>query len=133
MLDTTAISQHSGIPVSVLEAIRSADQRLALRVVQYGSRARGTHRPRSDIGLAFFGSAQAFPASRRPWRSFPRSGKSIACMSRLTPRQPLPTLAKDGITLMDASSKKAAQLTSATGRLREAVEEYRQPWQQNRA
>ena len=34
---------------------------------------------------------------------------------------------KDGITLMDASSKKAVQLTSATGRLREALEEYRHP------
>ena len=45
MLDTTAISQHTGIPVPVLEAIRSADQRLALRVVLYGSRARGTHAP----------------------------------------------------------------------------------------
>ncbi len=128
MLDTTAISQHSGIPVPVLEAIRSADQRLALRVVQYGSRARGTHRPRSDIGLAFFGSAQAFPHLAEAMEELPTL-RQVHCV-HVTPDTSAAfaeTIRKDGITLMDASSKKAAQLTSATGRLREALEEYRHP------
>ena len=53
MPDFTALSHKSGISVPVLQAIASAGQRHAQRVVLYGSRARGDHYPESDIDIAF--------------------------------------------------------------------------------
>lgn len=41
MPDLTALSRRTGIPVPVLQAIASAGQRHAQRVVLYGSRAPG--------------------------------------------------------------------------------------------
>ena len=60
MPNFTALSRKSGIPVPVLQAIASAGQRHAQRVVLYGSRARGNHHPESDIDIAFFGSNEGF-------------------------------------------------------------------------
>ncbi len=52
MPDLTALSRRTGIPVPVLQAIASAGQRHAQRVVLYGSRARGDHHPGSDIDFS---------------------------------------------------------------------------------
>ena len=60
MSDLTALSRKSGISIPVLQAIASAGQRHAQRVVLYGSRARGDHQPESDIDIAFFGSNEGF-------------------------------------------------------------------------
>lgn len=49
----------TGIKENVLESIRAVARRCGvLRVVLFGSRARGEHRPKSDIDLAVFGGDQ---------------------------------------------------------------------------
>ena len=48
-----------GLPPSTLDAIRNilAEVPAVKRAVVYGSRAKGTHRPGSDIDLTLFGDA----------------------------------------------------------------------------
>ena len=51
--------ENTGIKETVLEAIRACAQSGGLeKVVLFGSRARGTHREKSDIDLALFGGNQ---------------------------------------------------------------------------
>ena len=125
--DLPALTQRTGLPAAVLEAICRAGRRYALRVVLYGSRARGDYRPRSDIDIAFFGSAQDFPAFADAMDALPTL-LEVDCV-HVTPSTSAAfaqNIRKDGITLMDTSCKKAAQLASAVDRLAEAVAEYRQ-------
>lgn len=53
MYSTAELSSRTGIPEAVLTQIASAGRRFATRVVLFGSRARGDHRPRSDMDIAF--------------------------------------------------------------------------------
>lgn len=49
----------TGVKDSVVEGIRATARRTGVsRVVLFGSRARGEHRPKSDIDLAVFGGDQ---------------------------------------------------------------------------
>ena len=49
----------TGIKENVLESIRAVARRCGVsRVVLFGSRARGEHRPKSDVDLAVFGGDQ---------------------------------------------------------------------------
>ena len=50
----------TGIKENVLESIRAVARRCGVsRVVLFGSRARGEHRPKSDVDLAVVGGDQA--------------------------------------------------------------------------
>ena len=56
------LSIRTGIPEAVLTQIASAGRRFAARVVLFGSRARGDHRPLSDMDIAFYGTDTGYLA-----------------------------------------------------------------------
>lgn len=127
MPNLPALSAHSGIPVPVLESIISAGRRYAQRVVLYGSRARGTHRPGSDMDIAFFGDARRFSDFEDAMEELPTLMEyDLVHVTEKTNPVFAGNIQKDGIVLMDASTRKIHQLRSALCRLEESIAEYRQ-------
>ena len=98
------------------------------KLVLFGSRARGDHRPRSDIDLAVYG----LPAPRQ--LSFTEAVEQLPTLldfdvvfiSEKTPEELRRNIEKDGIVLMDRTTERLTQLTSAITRLEEAIAEYAQ-------
>lgn len=127
MPDLTALSSHSEIPKPVLEAITDAGWKYAQRVVLYGSRARGDHHPKSDMDIAFFGDETGFFAFQDAMEQLPTLLEfDLVRVTEKTSAAFAENIRKDGIVLMDASFKKAVQLSNALNRLEEAIHEYRQ-------
>ena len=127
MPNLSALSSRSGIPAPVLEAITSAGQRYAQRVVLYGSRARGDHHPASDIDIAFFGSDEGFFPFETCMEQLPTLLEyDLVHVTEKTSPAFADNIKKDGIVLMDASTVKIQQLRNALTRLEEAIAEYRQ-------
>lgn len=127
MADLTALSLKSGISLPVLQVITSAGQRYARRVVLYGSRARGDHHSKSDIDIAFFGDENKFLAFQDAMEALPTLLElGIVRITEQSSAAFVKNIRKDGVVLMDASFKKAAQLSNALTRLEEAIAEYRQ-------
>lgn len=62
MISFGNLSARTGIPEAVLAQIASAGHQWAARVVLFGSRARGDHRPRSDMDIAFYGTDTGYLA-----------------------------------------------------------------------
>ena len=98
----------------------------ARRLVLFGSRARGDHRPSSDIDLAVYGMP---PQNRARFdldaEELPTLLKlDIAHITPDTDPKFLSNIQKDGVTLMGSFSEKYEKLTQAVSRLRESLDEY---------
>ena len=100
----------------------------AEKLVLFGSRARGDHRPRSDIDLAVYG----LPASQQP--AFTEAVEQLPTLldfdvvfiSPKTPEGLRQNVERDGIVLMARITERLTQLTRAIARLEEAIAEYAQ-------
>lgn len=122
-----ALSARSGIPVPVLESIISAGRRYAQRVVLYGSRARGTHRPGSDMDIAFYGDTRSFHAFEDAMDELPTLLKvDLHLIEKSTSPEFAQNIRKDGIVLMENAPERAGQFAAALDRMAEAAELYRQ-------
>ena len=100
---------RTGIPEAVLASITEAARRYACRVVLFGSRARGDHRPRSDMDIAFYGT-----------------DSGCVHITEHTSPELIHNIQKEGILLMSRGAEKTAQLQNAIARLKEAIAEYEQ-------
>lgn len=105
---------------------RLAKRHGAAKLVLFGSRARGDHRPVSDIDLAVYGmpkenqarfwaDAEELPTLLKLDIVHIRPGMNPAFIANIE---------KDGVDLMNKFSEKYQQLTDAVARLREALADY---------
>ena len=108
------------------QAVRLARQYGANRVVLFGSRARGDHRPQSDVDLAIWGMPQEQQAAF--WAAMEELDTllqfDLVHIGKDTSPALLENIKKDGVILMDASRAKQEQLAQAVERLQEAISEY---------
>lgn len=99
----------------------------AKRLVLFGSRARGDHRPNSDIDLAVYGMPESSRAEF--WMNceeLPTLLKfDIVHMQDGMNPAFLANIEKDGVELMDKLHEKYSYLTAAVKRLREALDDYK--------
>lgn len=118
---------RTGIPEAVLAQIASAGRRFATRVVLFGSRARGDHRPRSDMDIAFYGAATGYLAFAEAMEQLPTLLEfDCVHITEHTSPELIHNIQKEGILLMSRAAEKTAQLQNAIARLKEAVAEYEQ-------
>ncbi len=98
----------------------------AERIVLYGSRARGDHRPQSDIDLAVFGMAPGNEALfREAIDELPTLlSIDLVFVSDVTDPALIKNIEKDGVTLMNKAAEKHSRLCDAVARLKDALVEY---------
>lgn len=127
MYSTAELSARTGIPEAVLAQIASAGHQWATRVVLFGSRARGDHRPRSDMDIAFYGTDTGYLAFAEAMEQLPTL-LEFDCVHITDHTSPdlIHNIQKEGIPLMSRAAEKTAQLQSAVSRLKEAIAEYEQ-------
>lgn len=127
MYSTAELSTRTGIPEAVLTQIASAGRRFATRVVLFGSRARGNHRPLSDMDLAFYGTDTGYLAFAEAMEQLPTL-LEFDCVHITEHTSPdlIRNIQKEGIPLMSRAAEKTAQLQNAVSRLKEAIAEYEQ-------
>lgn len=127
MYSTAELSTRTGIPEAVLTQIASAGRRFATRVVLFGSRARGDHRPRSDMDIAFYGTDTGYLAFAEAMEQLPTL-LEFDCVHITEHTSPnlIRNIQKEGIPLMSRAAEKTAQLQNAVSRLKEAIAEYEQ-------
>lgn len=127
MYSTDELSARTGIPEAVLAQITSAGRQWATRVVLFGSRARGDHRPRSDMDIAFYGNDTGYLAFAEAMEQLPTL-LEFDCVHITDHTSPdlIHNIQKEGIPLMSRAAEKTAQLQSAVSRLKEAIAEYEQ-------
>ena len=127
MYSTAELSTRTGIPEAVLAQIASAGRRFATRVVLFGSRARGDHRPRSDMDIAFYGTDTGYLAFAEAMEQLPTL-LEFDCVHITEHTSPdlIRNIQKEGIPLMSRAAEKTAQLQNAVSRLKEAIAEYEQ-------
>lgn len=127
MYSTAELSTRTGIPEAVLAQIASAGRQWATRVVLFGSRARGDHRPRSDMDIAFYGNDTGYLAFAEAMEQLPTL-LEFDCVHITDHTSPdlIHNIQKEGIPLMSRAAEKTAQLQSAVSRLKEAIVEYEQ-------
>lgn len=121
------LSIRTGIPEAVLTQIASAGRRFAARVVLFGSRARGDHRPLSDMDIAFYGTDTGYLAFAEALEELPTL-LEFDCVHITDHTSPelIHNIQKEGIPLMSRAAEKTAQLQRAVSRLKEAIAEYEQ-------
>lgn len=121
------LSIRTGIPEAVLTQIASAGRRFAARVVLFGSRARGDHRPLSDMDIAFYGTDTGYLAFAEALEQLPTL-LEFDCVHITDHTSPelIHNIQKEGIPLMSRAAEKTAQLQRAVSRLKEAIAEYEQ-------
>lgn len=121
------LSIRTGIPEAVLTQIASAGRRFAARVVLFGSRARGDHRPLSDMDIAFYGTDTGYLAFAEALEHLPTL-LEFDCVHITDHTSPelIHNIQKEGIPLMSRAAEKTAQLQRAVSRLKEAIAEYEQ-------
>lgn len=121
------LSIRTGIPEAVLTQIASAGRRFAARVVLFGSRARGDHRPLSDMDIAFYGTDTGYLAFAEAMEQLPTL-LEFDCVHITDHTSPelIHNIQKEGIPLMSRAAEKTAQLQRAVSRLKEAIAEYEQ-------
>lgn len=121
------LSIRTGIPEAVLTQITSAGRRFAARVVLFGSRARGDHRPLSDMDIAFYGTDTGYLAFAEALEQLPTL-LEFDCVHITDHTSPelIHNIQKEGIPLMSRAAEKTAQLQRAVSRLKEAIAEYEQ-------
>lgn len=121
------LSIRTGIPEAVLTQITSAGRQWATRVVLFGSRARGDHRPRSDMDIAFYGTDTGYLAFAEALEQLPTL-LEFDCVHITDHTSPdlIHNIQKEGIPLMSRAAEKTAQLQRAVSRLKEAIAEYEQ-------
>lgn len=118
---------RTGIPEAVLAQIASAGRRFATRVVLFGSRARGDHRPRSDMDIAFYGADTGYLAFAEAMEQLPTLLEfDCVHITEHTSPELIHNIQKEGILLMSRAAEKTAQLQNAIARLKEAIAEYEQ-------
>lgn len=127
MYSTAELSTRTDIPEAVLTQIASAGRRFATRVVLFGSRARGDHRPLSDMDLAFYGTDTGYLAFAEAMEQLPTL-LEFDCVHITEHTSPdlIRNIQKEGIPLMSRAAEKTAQLQNAVSRLKEAIAEYEQ-------
>lgn len=127
MYSTAELSTRTGIPEAVLAQIASAGHQWATRVVLFGSRARGDHRPRSDMDIAFYGNDTGYLAFAESMEQLPTL-LEFDCVHITDHTSPdlIHNIQKEGIPLMSRAAEKTAQLQRAVSRLKEAIVEYEQ-------
>jgi len=127
MYSTAELSARTGIPEAVLTQITSAARQWATRVVLFGSRARGDHRPRSDMDIAFYGTDTGYLAFAESMEQLPTL-LEFDCVHITDHTSPdlIHNIQKEGIPLMSRAAEKTAQLQRAVSRLKEAIVEYEQ-------
>lgn len=127
MYSTAELSSRTGIPEAVLAQIASAGRRFATRVVLFGSRARGDHRPRSDMDIAFYGADTGYLAFSEALEQLPTLLEfDCVHITEHTSPELIHNIQKEGILLMSRAAEKTAQLQNAIARLKEAIAEYEQ-------
>lgn len=121
------LSIRTGIPEAVLTQIASAGRRFAARVVLFGSRARGDHRPLSDMDIAFYGTDTGYLAFAEALEQLPTL-LEFDCVHITDHTSPelIHNIQKEGIPLMSRAAEKTVQLQRAVSRLKEAIAEYEQ-------
>ena len=121
------LSIRTGIPEAVLTQIASAGRRFAARVVLFGSRARGDHRPLSNMDIAFYGTDTGYLAFAEALEQLPTL-LEFDCVHITDHTSPelIHNIQKEGIPLMSRAAEKTAQLQRAVSRLKEAIAEYEQ-------
>lgn len=118
---------RTGIPEAVLASITEAARRYACRVVLFGSRARGDHRPRSDMDIAFYGTDSGYLAFAEAMEQLPTLLEfDCVHITEHTSPELIHNIQKEGILLMSRGAEKTAQLQNAIARLKEAIAEYEQ-------
>lgn len=121
------LSIRTGIPEAVLIQIISAGRRFATRVVLFGSRARGDHRPRSDMDIAFYGTDTGYLAFAEAMEQLPTLLEfDCVHITEHTSPELVHNIQKEGIPLMSRAVEKTVQLQNAVSRLKEAIAEYEQ-------
>ena len=121
------LSIRTGIPEAVLTQIASAGRRFAARVVLFGSRARGDHRPLSDMDIAFYGTDSGYLAFAEAMEQLPTLLEfDCVHITEHTSPELIHNIQKEGILLMSRGAEKTAQLQNAIARLKEAIAEYEQ-------
>lgn len=127
MISFGNLSVRTGIPEAVLTQISSAGRRFAARVVLFGSRARGDHRPLSDMDIAFYGTDTGYLAFAEALEQLPTL-LEFDCVHITDHTSPelIHNIQKEGIPLMSRAAEKTAQLQRAVSRLKEAIAEYEQ-------
>ena len=127
MISFGNLSVRTGIPEAVLTQIASAGRRFAARVVLFGSRARGDHRPLSDMDIAFYGTDTGYLAFAEALEQLPTL-LEFDCVHITDHTSPelIHNIQKEGIPLMSRAAEKTAQLQRAVSRLKEAIAEYEQ-------
>lgn len=127
MYSTDELSARTGIPEAVLAQITSAGRQWATRVVLFGSRARGDHRPRSDMDIAFYGTDTGYLAFAEAMEQLPTL-LEFDCVHITDHTSPdlIHNIQKEGIPLMSRAAEKTVQLQRAVSRLKEAIAEYEQ-------
>lgn len=116
-----------GLSDALVNQIIEAAQRFkCIRVVLFGSRARGDYRASSDIDLAVYGIAPRDElALRDALESLPTLLKfDIIPIRQETDAMLLQEIDKDGVVLMEERITKLQQLSQALERLKEAITEY---------
>ncbi len=127
MYSTAELSTRTGIPEAVLAQIASAGRRFATRVVLFGSRARGDHRPLSDMDIAFYGTDTGYLAFAEAMEHLPTLLEfDCVHITEHTSPELIRNIQKEGIPLMSRAAEKTAQLQNAVSRLKEAIAEYEQ-------
>ena len=98
----------------------------AQKLVLFGSRARGDHRPSSDIDLAVYGMPE--DNRSRFWAEVEDLPTlldfDLVHISPTTSPALLENITKDGVPLMDKAKEKRDKLADALARLEEAISEY---------
>ena len=98
----------------------------AQKLFLFGCRARGDHRPSSDIDLAVYGMPEANRS--RFWAEVEDLPTlldfDLVHVSPITSPALLENITKDGVTLMDKAKEKRDKLADALARLEEAISEY---------
>lgn len=127
MYSIAELSARTGIPEAVLAQITSAGRQWATRVVLFGSRARGDHRPRSDMDIAFYGTDTGYLAFAEAMEQLPTL-LEFDCVHITDHTSPdlIHNIQKEGIPLMSRAAEKTVQLQRAVSRLKEAIAEYEQ-------
>lgn len=118
---------RTGIPEAILASITEAARRYACRVVLFGSRARGDHRPRSDMDIACYGTDSGYLAFAEAMEQLPTLLEfDCVHITEHTSPELIHNIQKEGILLMSRAAEKTAQLQNAIARLKEAIAEYEQ-------
>ena len=121
------MESRTGLSETLLSHIRALARNYgAQRVALFGSRARGDHRPRSDVDLAVWGLDQGafnrFAAALEECDTL--LSFDVVRVDGALDTALLSNIEREGISLMEGEGKKLAHLIQAIRRIKEGIVQY---------